>query len=174
MSKRAAILQYSRSDRSASRANRTPSTVDKNASSSHQPKPDQLHDYYTHRVASTFPHQEEHLRLNAHESFRFQDLLATQGVPRDDTNMLREFNVHHQGYAGVVRDEVDEDGSDEREFDESREGSNMRCSEDPDCLHSIHGSSCSRSSVSIKRKSFDTAIDPVSGKKELSLYGTSE
>uniref|UniRef100_A0A6N2N2A2 Uncharacterized protein n=1 Tax=Salix viminalis TaxID=40686 RepID=A0A6N2N2A2_SALVM len=174
MSKRPAILQYSRSDRSASRANRTPSTVDKNASSSHQPEPDQLHDYYTHRVASTFPHQEDHLRLNAYEAFRFQDLLATQGVPRDDTNMFREFNVHHQGYAGGVGDEVDEDGSDEREFDESREGSNMRCSEDPDCLHSIHGSSCSRTSVSIKWKSFDTAIDPVSGKKELSLYGTSE
>jgi len=159
MSKQASILQYSRSDRSASRANRTPSTVDKNASSSHQPEPDQLHDYYAHRVATT--------------AFGFQDLLATQGVPRDDTNMFREFNVH-QGYAGGVGDEVDEDGSDEREFDESREGSNMRCSEDPDCLHSIHGSSCSRTTVSIKRKSFDTAIDPVSGKKELSLYGTSE
>ena len=173
MSKQASILQYSRSDRSASRANRTPSTVDKNASSSHQPEPDQLHNYYAHRVASTFPQQEDHMRLNAHDAFGFQDLLATQGVPRDDTNMFREFNVH-QGYAGGVGDEVDEDGSDEREFDESREGSNMRCSEDPDCLHSIHGSSCSRSSVSIKRKSFDTAIDPVSGKKELSLYGTSE
>uniref|UniRef100_A0A6N2M4Q7 Uncharacterized protein n=1 Tax=Salix viminalis TaxID=40686 RepID=A0A6N2M4Q7_SALVM len=173
MSKQASILQYSRSDRSASRANRTPSTVDKNASSSHHAEPDKLHDYYAHRVASTFPHQEDHARLNAHEAFGFQDLLATQGVPRDATNMFREFNVH-QDYAGGVGDEVDEDGSDERGFDESREGSNMRCSQDPDCLHSIHGSSCSRSSVSIKRKSFDTAIDPVSGKKELSLYGTSE
>uniref|UniRef100_A0A6N2M9Q7 Uncharacterized protein n=1 Tax=Salix viminalis TaxID=40686 RepID=A0A6N2M9Q7_SALVM len=173
MSKQASILQYSRSDRSASRANRTPSTVDKNASSSHQPEPDEVHVHYAHRVASTFPHQEDNVRLNAHEAFGFQDLLATQGVPRDDTNMFREFNVH-QGYAGGVGDEVDEDGSDEREFDESREGSNMRCSEDPDCLHSIHGSSFSRTSVSIKRKSFDTAIDPVSGKKELSLYGTSE
>uniref|UniRef100_A0A6N2L991 Uncharacterized protein n=1 Tax=Salix viminalis TaxID=40686 RepID=A0A6N2L991_SALVM len=116
---------------------------------------------------------EDPVRLNAHEAFGFQDLLATQGVPRDATNMFREFNVH-QDYAGGVGDEVDEDGSDERGFDESREGSNMRCSQDPGCLHSIHGSSCSRSSVSIKRKSFDTAIDPVSGKKELSLYGTSE
>ena len=122
MSRRGSILQYSRSDRSASRSNRTPSTVDKNASASHQPKPDQLHDYYTHRVESTFPHQEDHVRLNAHEAFGFQDLLATQGVPRDDTNMFREFNVHHQGYAGGVGDEG---GSDEREFDESREGSNM-------------------------------------------------
>uniref|UniRef100_A0A6N2LCI4 Uncharacterized protein n=1 Tax=Salix viminalis TaxID=40686 RepID=A0A6N2LCI4_SALVM len=173
MSKQASILQYSRSDRSASRANRTPSTVDKNASSSHHAEPDKLHDYYANRVASTFPHQEDPVRLNAHEAFGFQDLLATQGVPRDATNMFREFNVH-QDYAGGVGDEVDEDGSDERGFDESREGSNMRCSQDPDCLHSIHGSSCSRSSVSIKRKSFDTAIDPVSGKKELSLYGTSE
>uniref|UniRef100_A0A6N2MKS2 Uncharacterized protein n=1 Tax=Salix viminalis TaxID=40686 RepID=A0A6N2MKS2_SALVM len=169
MSRRGSILKYSRSDRSASRSNRTPSTVDTNVSSSHQPEPDQLHDYYTHRVESTFPHQEDHVRL------------ATQGVPRDDINIFREFNVH-QDYAGgggvgddhAISNEVDEDGSDGREFYESREGSNMRCSEDPDCLDSIHGSNCSRSSICIKRKSFDTAIDPVSGKKELSLYGTSE
>ena len=53
-----------------------------------------------HTELKVLPHQEDHVRLNAREVFGFQNLLATQGVPRDDTNMYREFHVH-QGYAGV-------------------------------------------------------------------------
>uniref|UniRef100_A0A6N2KI17 Uncharacterized protein n=1 Tax=Salix viminalis TaxID=40686 RepID=A0A6N2KI17_SALVM len=93
MSRRGSILQYSRSDRSASRLNRTPSTVNKNASASHQLEPDQIHDYYTPRVESTFPHQEDHVRLNAHEAFGFQDLLATQGVPFNNASCGREIRI---------------------------------------------------------------------------------
>ena len=89
--------------------------MNKNATTSRQPDPNDLHDPYITGVASTFPHQEAYGMSNAREGFGFQNLLATQGFAQDDPSMYSEFN-YNQGYAGVAGDNEEEyDGSDEVE-----------------------------------------------------------
>ena len=71
-----------------------------------------------------------------------------------------------------IRDEDEGDGSNERGVCDERDV----CDEDQDGVPSYHGSTSSPYNYdqSVKRKGFDTPIDPITRKKELCLYGTTE
>ena len=77
-----------------------------------------------------------------------------------------------------IRDEDEGDGSNERGVYDERAGSNERgvYDEEQDGVSSNHGSTCSSYNYdrSVKTKGFDTQIDPMTRKKELYLYGTTE
>jgi len=77
-----------------------------------------------------------------------------------------------------IRDEDEGDGNNDRGVCDERAGSNERdvYDEDQDSVPSNHGSTSSPYNYdqSVKRKGFDTPIDPITRKKELCLYGTTE
>ena len=116
-----------------------------NATTSRKLDPNDLHDHYIPGVASTFPQEED---------YGFQHLLATQG------------------YASVAGDNYDEEHDINDQVE--RDGRNVRSLENEDCLQSNNGSTSSPNNVCIKRKSFDTEIDPLTRKRQLSLYGTTQ
>ena len=71
-----------------------------------------------------------------------------------------------------IRDEDKGDDSNERGVCDERDV----CDEDQDGVPSYHGSTSSPYNYdqSVKRKGFDTPLDPITRKKELCLYGTTK
>ena len=146
-------------------------------------------EYYIHTLGSTHPPQYDYGRVEAYqycEGFRFQDLLQTQwGFSRDNQLVYRGHNSY-RSYERVdgdgddvnIRNEDEGDSSNERGVCDERVGSNERgvCDEDQDGVPSNHGSTSSPYNYdqSVKRKGFDTPIDPITRKKEFCLYGTTE
>jgi hypothetical protein len=135
-------------------------------------------EYYIPTLGSTHPPQHDYGRVEAYqycEGFRFQDLLQTQGgFPRDNQLIYGGHNSY-RSYGRVDGDDGDDNDVNIRDEDEG-DGSNERgvCDEDPDGVPSIHGSTSSpyNYNQNVKRKGFDTPIDPITRKKELCLYGT--
>jgi hypothetical protein len=134
-------------------------------------------EYYIPTLGSTHPPQHDYERVEAYqycEGFRFQDLLQTQGgFPRDNQLVYGG----HNSYRSYGRVDGDDDDVNIRDEDEG-DGSNERgvCDEDPDGIPSNHDSTSSSYNYdqNVKRKGFDTPIDPITRKKELCLYGTTE
>jgi hypothetical protein len=133
--------------------------------------------YYIPTLGSTHPPQHDYGRVKAYqycEGFRFQDLLQTQGGFSRDNQLVYGGHNSYRSYERVDGDDDDVNIRDEDEGD----GSNERsvCDEDQDGVPSNHGSTSSPYNYdqSVKRKGFDTPIDPITRKKELCLYGTIE
>jgi hypothetical protein len=117
-------------------------------------------------------------------------LLQTQGGFSRDNQLVYGGHNSYRSYERVdgddgddddvnIRDEDEGDGSNERGVCDERAGSNKRgvCYEDQEGVPSNHGSTSSPYNYdqSVKRKGFDTPIDPITRKKKkLCLYGTTE
>ncbi|XP_061959707.1 uncharacterized protein LOC133703424 [Populus nigra] len=184
MPRRGSILD-SRSDRSTSRSDRstssksfqTTSRHNNKGSTFHQPVYQNANEYYIPTLGSTHPPQHDYGRVDSYqycEGFRFQDLLQTQGGFSRDNQLVYG---GHNLYGSYGRVEGNDDDVNIRNEDEG-DGSNERgvCDEDHDGVPSYHGSTSSPYNYdqSVKRKGFDTSIDPITRKKELCLYGTTE
>jgi hypothetical protein len=140
-------------------------------------------EYYIPTLGSTHPPQHDYGRVNAYQycdGFRFQDLLQTQGGFSRDNQLVYGGHNLYGTYGRVddndddvnIRNEDEGDGSNERGVCDERDV----CDEDQDGVPSYHGSTSSPYNYdqSVKRKGFDTPIDPITRKKELCLYGTTE
>jgi hypothetical protein len=140
-------------------------------------------EYYIPTLGSTHPPQHDYGRVDAYqycEGFRFQDLLQTQGGFSRDNQLVYGGDNLYGSYRRVegndddvnIRNEDEGDGSNERGVCDERDV----CDEDQDGVPSYHGSTSSPYNYdqSVKRKGFDTPIDPITRKKELCLYGTTE
>jgi len=110
-------------------------------------------------------------------------LLQTQGGFSQDNQLVYGGHNSYRSYERVdgdgddgdtgddanIRDEDEGDGSNERGVCDERAGSNERgvCDEDQDGVPSNHGSTSSPYNYdpSVKRKGFDTPIDPITRKK---------
>jgi len=190
MPRRGSILD-SRSDRSTSRSDRstssksfqTTSRHNNKGSTFHQPVYQNVNEYYIPTLGSTHPPQHDYGRVDAYqycEGFRFQDLLQTQGGFSRDNQLVYGGHNLYGSYGRVdgndddvnIRNEDEGDGSNERGVCDERDV----CDEDQDGVPSYHGSTSSPYNYdqSVKRKGFDTPIDPITRKKELCLYGTTE
>jgi len=189
MSRRRSILD-SRSDRStSSKLFQTPSRRNNEGSTFHQPVYQNANEHYIPTLGSTHP-QHDYGRVEAYqyyEGFHFQDLLQTQGGFSRDNQLVYGGHNSYRSYERVdgdgddganIRDEDEGDGSNERGVCDERAGSNERgvCDEDQDGVPSNHSSTSSPYNYdrSVKRKGFDTPIDPITRKKELCLYGTTK
>ena len=190
MPRRGSILE-SRSDRSTSRSDKstssksfqTTSRHNNKGSTFHQPVYQNANEYYIPTLGSTHPPQHDYGRVDAYqycEGFRFQDLLQTQGGFSRDNQLVYGGHNLYGTYGRVdgndddvnIRNEDEGDGSNERGVCDERDV----CDEDQDGVPSYHGSTSSPYNYdqSVKRKGFDTPIDPITRKKELCLYGTTE
>jgi hypothetical protein len=142
-----------------------------------------VNEYYIPTLGSTHPPPHDYGRVDAYqycEGFRFQDLLQTQGGFSRDNQLVYGGHNLHGTYGRVdgndddvnIRNEDEGDGSNERGVCDERDV----CDEDQDGVPSYHGSTSSPYNYdqSVKRKGFDTPIDPITRKKELCLYGTTE
>ena len=130
--------------RFASSSNRTPYRTNTNATS--RPiDPTDLDDSYMSEVPSSFPNVEDNYLSG------YQHLLASEDYPR------------------VASDNEDE----ENDIDDpiNQHGNN---DQNEDCLQSNNGPNSSSNNDCIQRKGFDTEIDPVTKKRQLSLYGRTE
>uniref|UniRef100_A0A6N2LBZ9 Uncharacterized protein n=1 Tax=Salix viminalis TaxID=40686 RepID=A0A6N2LBZ9_SALVM len=139
---RCGSILYSSTGRFASRSNRTPYRMSTNATTSRPIDPTDLDDNYMSEVPSSFPNEEDNYMSG------YQHLLASQSYPR------------------VVGDNEDE----ENDIDDpiNQDGNN---DQNEDCLQSDNGPNSSGNNDCIKRKGFDTEIDPLTKKRQLSLYG---
>ena len=101
--------------------------------------------------------QDNQLVYGGHNSYRSYERVDGDGDDGDD------------GDDANIRDEDEGDGSNERGVCDERAGSNERgvCDEDQDGVPSNHGSTSSPYNYdpSVKRKGFDTPIDPITRKK---------
>ena len=96
-------------------------------------------------VPSSFPNVEDNYLSG------YQHLLASQDYPRVAGDNEDEEND--------IDDPINQDGNNDQ---------------NEDCLQSDNGPNSSGNSNCIKRKGFDTEIDPVTKKRQLSLYGRTE
>jgi len=154
MPRRGSILD-SRSDRStSSKSFQTISRHNNKGSTFHQPVYQNANEYYIPSLGSTHPPQHDYGRVDAYQYCEGYNLYGSHGrVDGDDDDVN-------------IRDEDEGDGSNERGV----------CDEDQDGVPSYHGSTSSPYNYdqSVKRKGFDTPLDPITRKKELCLYGTTE
>jgi len=145
-------------------------------------------EYYIPTLGSTHPPQHDYGRVEAYqycEGFHFQDLLQTQGGFSRDNQLVYGGHNSYRSYERVdgddgddddvnIRDEDEGDGSNERGVCDERAGSNKRgvCYEDQDGVPSNHGSTSSPYNYgqSVKRKGFDTPIDPITRRKKKALF----
>jgi len=186
MPRRGSILD-SRSDKSTSRSDKstssksfqTTSRHNNKGSTFHQPMYQNANEYYIPTLGSTHPPQHDYGRVEAYqycEGFCFQDLLQTQGGFSRDNQLVYGGHNLYRSYGRVDGDDDDDDVNIRDEDD--GDGSNERgvCDEDQDGVPSYHGSTSSLYNYdqSVKRKGFDTPKDPITRKKELCLYGTTE
>jgi len=180
MPRRGSILD-SRSDRStSSKSFQTTSRHNNKGSTFHQLVYQNANEYYIPSLGSTHPPQHDYGRVDAYqycEGFYFQDLLQTQGgFSRDNQLVYGGHNLY--GSHGRVDGDGDDDDDVNIRDEDKGDGSNERgvCDEDQDGVPSYHGSTSSPYNYdqSVKRKGFDTQIDPITRKKELCLYGTTE
>ena len=111
--------------------------------------------------------------INIVRAFVCKICFKLKEVSLEITNLFME-DIIYRSYGRVDGDDDDVNIRDEDEGD----GSNERgvCDEDQDGVPSYHGSTSSLYNYdqSVKRKGFDTPIDPITRKKKLCLYGTTE
>uniref|UniRef100_A0A6N2LZK7 Uncharacterized protein n=1 Tax=Salix viminalis TaxID=40686 RepID=A0A6N2LZK7_SALVM len=116
-----------------------------NATTSRPIDPTDLDDNYMSEVPSSFPNEEDNYMSG------FQHLLASQSYPRVAGDNEDEEND--------IDDPINQDGNNDQ---------------NEDCLQSDNGTNSSGNNDCIKRKGFDTEIDPLTKKRQLSLYGRTE
>jgi len=204
MPRRGSILGSRSNRTTSSRSNGPSSGPNSQASISHQPIHHELHDCYNptwnaHHTQQDYRRRDDY---QSYEGFRFQDLLQTQeGFPPDHPYTFGGYNVDGGYYdwrgkdvrrgerveedRGEQYERVDSDNDeDEDEGDDVNarglgdEGNdcNVRDSEDRDDIPSIHGSTSSplHNEQRVQKQGFDTHKDPITKKRELRLYGTTE
>jgi hypothetical protein len=127
-----------------------------------------LKEYYIPTLESTYPPQYDYGRVDAYqlcEGFRFQDLLQTQGGFSRDNQLVYGGHNAYRSYERVEGDDGDTDDDANIRYEDKGDGSNERgvYDENQDGVPSNHGSTCFLYNYdrSVKRKAFDTQIDPM-------------